>query len=422
VPEPERRTTGDLVAAALLTIGVLVTAGVLWYYGDARATTSQTAVAEPPALVEPTALPPSLAPVWQQPSGATPVPVVAGGSVVTGDGSEVVGRDPLTGDVRWRYARDIPLCTVVPAVRDNDRGGDGAGNGASNIGGFANALAAFSKDPRYCSEVVMLSGGTGRRAAQRNGDAEAGTHIVTDGTHITAAGARYLETWRSDLVRTTQYGQIAAPVNPGKQPRTGCEYGSLAVASNLIALIERCPGEQSDRLTVLKANPANSEQPEVNFSVQIGAAGASVVAVSADRVAVLLPDPARLASFDTAGNQVASYPLQVEVPTSTGRVELPVTTVTPAAVYWFTGSSTIALDPTDFTPRWTVEGTLGSGTLMAGRLLLPVPGELAVVDAASGERIGATPVDRGSYRGPVQLATAGSVVLEQRGDVLVALR
>jgi hypothetical protein len=47
---------------------------------------------------------------------------------------------------------------------------------------------------------------------------------------------------------------------------------------------------------------------------------------------------------------------------------------------------------------------------------------LAVLDPGTGERLGGAPVDRGSYQGIVQLATAGSVVLEQRGDQLVALR
>ena len=415
---PLRRTTGDLVAAALLSITVVVTAAALWHYSDANATESQTAATEPPLLVSPTALPPSLAPAWQQPSGATAAPVVAGHSVVTGEGSEVVGRDPLTGDVRWRYARDIPLCTVMPAVLEDLP--PGTTGGATRD--FENALAAFSKDPRFCSEVVMLDGGTGKRTAQRNGDAEAGTRIVSDGTHITATGTRYLETWRSDLVRTTQYGHVGAPVNPGKQPRTGCEYGSTAVASNQIGLIERCPNEDSDRLTVLKANPANAETPEVIFSVQAGTRGARVVAVSVDKVAVLLPDPARLVVYDNTGNQLASHPVDIDVPTATGTVEVPITTITPTAVYWYTGSSTIALDPADFTPRWTVDGTLGPGTLMAGRLLMPKPGELAVLDASTGEQVGDVPVDRGSYQGVVQLAVAGPVVLEQRGGQLGALR
>jgi hypothetical protein len=147
-----------------------------------------------------------------------------------------------------------------------------------------------------------------------------------------------------------------------------------------------------------------------------------VVAVSPTHVAVLLPDPARLASYDSAGNQIATHPLDLTAPTTTGRLDAPLTTITPGAVYWFTGSSTIALNPADFAPLWTLPGTLGPGTLFAGRLLVPTPGELAVVDAQTGARLGGTPVDRGSHRGPVQLATAGSVVLEQRGGQLVALR
>jgi hypothetical protein len=69
-----------------------------------------------------------------------------------------------------------------------------------------------------------------------------------------------------------------------------------------------------------------------------------------------------------------------------------------------------------------VEGTLGSGVLYAGRLLVPTDGRLAVLEANTGQRLGETPVDRGSYHGPVQLSAAGPVVLEQRGSTLVALR
>src|SRR5207248_342680 len=55
------------------------------------------------------------------------------------------------------------------------------------------------------------------------------------------------------------------------------------------------------------------------------------------------------------------------------------------------------------------------------RLVLPVPGALAVLDTTNGEQIGALPVDRGGYRGPVDTAGSGEVVLEQRGDTVVAL-
>jgi PQQ-like domain len=412
VVAPERRTRGDLVAVAVIAVAVLTAVTLLWRFSDARATVSQPAGGEPAALVAPAALPPSLAQAWEAPSGATPAPVLTGSTVVTADGREVVGRDPFTGEPRWRYVRDIDLCTASAA--------------------WNNALTVWSKDPRFCSEVTALSGDNGTRADQRNGDAERGTRVLFDGTHATAIGHRYLETWRSDLVRTTQYGAVPTPVNPGKQPRSGCTYVSAAVAANQIALIERCPsdgGETGDRLTVLKANPKEAEQPEVIFSVPLGVPAALVVAVSGQRTAVLMPDPNRLAVYDAEGRQVGSYWVDVPLPAAgmnasngSGAPAVADTMITADTTYWFTGSSTVALDHDELRPQWTVDGTLGSGAIFAGRLLVPAQDQLVVLDAASGARLGATPVDRSGYAGPVRLATAGSVVLEQRGAQLVALR
>lgn len=427
----ERRTRGDLVAVAVIAIGVLTAAALLWRFSDARATVSQPAGGEPVALDQPTALPPSLEQVWSAPSSATPAPLVAGSTAVTADGREVVGRDPFTGQPRWRYSRDIDLCTATSAWGD--------------------ALTVWTKEPRYCSEVTALDGDSGKRAAQRNGDSERGTRVLFDGTHATAIGGRYLETWRSDLVRTTQYGAVPTPVNPNKQPRSGCTYLSVAVGVNLLGLIERCPSDgatdaaTADRLTVLKANPKEAEQPEAAFSVQLRGPGTQVLAVSAQRTVVLLPSPNRLAVFDEKGNQIGVYRVDFTPPPATPSAPsasptqaspspqngpavaagpaVADTMVGPSAVYWFTGSSTVALDPGDnFRPLWTAEGTLGSGMLYAGALLVPATDQLIVLDAATGKQLGATPVDRGGYYGPVRLASAGPVVLEQRGGTLVALR
>ncbi len=401
---PERRTRGDVVATAAIVVAVLVVATILWRFGDARATVSEPNLGEAPvALVEPNTLPPALAEVWSAPSGATPSPVVAGATVVTADGREVIGRDPFTGERRWRYSRDIDLCTATAA--------------------FGTALTLWSKDPRYCSEVTSFVGDTGRRANQRNGDAERGARVLFDGSHATAVGNQYLETWRSDLVRTSQFGVLPAPVNPGKQPRQGCRYASVVAAANQLAIAERCGEPDGDLLTLLKANPKESDLPEQLFSVKLSTPAALVVATTTQRTAVLLPGPPRLAVYDTKGNQVGEFPVPAVLPPTNGTAPvLADTTVTPSFVYWHTGSSLIALDTTELRPQWTVDGVLGSGAVMAGRLLVPAPGELAVLDTATGERIGATPVDRGGHTGPVRLATAGSVVLEQRGNLLVALR
>ena len=71
----------------------------------------------------------------------------------------------------------------------------------------------------------------------------------------------------------------------------------------------------------------------------------------------------------------------------------------PSAVYWFTGSSTVALSPTNYQPMWTVPGTIGAGTVFAGNYLAPVPNGLLVLNQATGERIGEIGVNRHGYTG-----------------------
>jgi hypothetical protein len=91
-------------------------------------------------------------------------------------------------------------------------------------------------------------------------------------------------------------------------------------------------------------------------------------------------------------------------------------------VFWFTGSKTIALSTTDLSPLWTIDDTLGAGTVFAGYLLLPIKDGIAVIDQETGARVAAAQVNRDGHTGPVEMATLGPMVLEQRGSTLVALR
>ncbi|MGH3803418.1 MAG: Rv3212 family protein [Pseudonocardiaceae bacterium] len=422
MPAPERRTRLDLIVAAVLAVVTLAASVALWWTTDARRTTLVTAPG--PARQVPTSgqLPPSLAEAWRAPSPATPVPLLQGGIAVTGNGGVVAGRDLLSGAVRWSYQRDRPLCTVAAA--------------------FHQAVAVYQRG-ETCSEVTALEWADGRRGPQRTSPVQAPTRLAANGTQVAASGQRYLEVWRSDLVRTLTYGQLPTPVKPGAQPRPECTHGSMALGSAIgsgaigsgaigsgavesrgrLAVVEQCPGERV-RLTVQRSDPKEPDQPEVDFSTLLGGTQARVVAVSRDRVAVALPDPARLVVLDKQGKAVAEHPLAV--PNSDlqgnppgGLVEV---TVTPIQMYWFTGSATVALDVTDLRPRWTRPGSLGSGSEVAGRLLLPVPGALAVLDPTTGQQVAALPVDRDGYRGPVGTANSGGVMLEQRGATLVALR
>ncbi len=399
MPAPERRTRGDIAAVALIAVAVLALGTGLWWVSDARGTTLRTAAAPSTPLPEPASVPTSLQRLWQAPSAATPVPVVQDGTVVTGDGGTVNGRAPATGEVRWSFRRDLPLCTV------------GAGAGA---------VLAVYRDGGYCSEVTALDPADGSRGPQRTGPLRAPTRLLTAGGNlVVATGQRYLEVWRSDLVRTLQYGALPTPVQPGAQPRAGCSYGSVAVAGGLLGVIERCPGERADRLTVQHADPADADQPEVEFSTLLPGNGAVLVALTSERSAVALPDPPRLVVLDETGERVAEHPLPA-VPATDPPGGVAATTSGNGVTYWFTGSSTVALGP-QLRPLWSVPGTLGPGTLLAGRLLVPVPDGLAVIDVATGKRLRLLPVDRGGYTGPVALASAGGIVLEQRGDTLVAM-
>ncbi|WP_434450502.1 Rv3212 family protein [Lentzea sp. E54] len=414
-PARSWRTRRDFVAIALIAVASVTASVLTWAFSDARATTSVTGPSSWEQLPEVTALPPSLAEVWRANSGASLSPVVVQTAakdtgeekpsiVVTGDGGEVNGRDPLTGDVRWTYKRDLPLCVVSTA--------------------WGRAMALYSKGTN-CSELTSLDGVTGERRAQRNGDAEPGTALLNEGSHLITTGSKFVEVYRrDDLVRSLEYGSLRAIVNPGKQPRVGCTYGSMVVTTGRFAMVERCPDDASDRITILKPNPDKSDEPKVFGSVLTGAKNAQVVAITEKLVAVAVPNPSRLLLFDAeTGNQVSEVPIDVpeadftDPPNHVTRVFS-----TKTNAFWFTGSKTIALSLETLTPLWTAEGTLGAGTTLAGRAVIPVRDGLRVFEQATGQVVGTIPVNREGHTGPVQLATAGPVVLEQRGGTLVALR
>lgn len=403
MPAPERRTRWDLTAAAALALAVLVGFTALWWISEARRTTLTPAAdlgaGTPVPLSQ---VPVALGEAWRAASPATPVPVVLGSTVVTAARGEVAGRELHAGALRWSYRRDLPLCTVAAALHE---------------------VVAVYQRGATCSEVTALNGNDGRRAAQRSGPVPAPTRLVAADGQVATTGRHYLEVWRSDLVRTLAYGRLPTPAQPGTQPRPDCLQGSVALGPGRLAVVEHCPGERV-RLTVQRSAPKQADQPEVIFSTLLRGTQARVVAINQTRVAVAQPDPARLVVLDEQGNVVADHPLNVadtdlRGDPPAGLVEL---TATPTGLYWFTGSATVALDTAELWPRWTHTGSLGPGSAVAGRLLLPVPGALAVLDPTSGTQVGTLPVDRGAYHGPVLTACAGDVVLEQRDDTLVALR
>ena len=401
MPRPERRTRGDLIAVALIVVAVLVGGVLVWLNSDARATRSEVAERPPPPPASPGAVPQTLSEAWREPSANTPRPVVAGPSVVTGSGSRVAGRDPATGAVRWSYDRDLPLCTV----------------GAE----WGRAVAVHRK-AHNCSEVTTLEGATGKRGPQRNSDADLGAQLISDGHYVTASGRGIIESWRSDLVRTQQFGVPAAPKNAGNNlKRPQCQHSSMAVGHGRVGLIENCPRESGDRLTVIKTQPRSDEKPDEVFSVGVGSPEAGVAAVTEQRAAVVTRDNGQLRVYDDSGKDLGSFPVRTGPPAFRGSTANEATEQGPRT-YWYTGADTVALDPEGLYPRWTVPDTLGPGTVFGGRLVVPVREGLAVHDPNTGARERVIPIDRQDYEGPIHLGSVGDTLLEQRGNTLVALR
>ena len=409
---PERRRRSDLVVAAIIVTVASLVLGLIWLGSDARGTTSVTAQTPLPPAQAASTVPASLSELWRAHSPATSTPVVAGGAVVAADGGSVAGFDPATGSRAWEYSRDRSLCDIV--------------------GAWDSAVAVY-RDERGCAQVTELNGSTGAREKQRTSDADAAIELSEDGTYVTSRGDTRLEVWRSDLVRTLEYGRVDAPVNPDGQPRSGCTLLSSASNSSRLAVLESCPGDAAARLTTLHPAPEDPREPEEFGSTIVTAltgadgpiAGAAVLATVGDRVAVAIPEhddaPAAVALFDGVCAPVMEFDLPEELTDGSEFDQSPAVIDAASVFSWWTGAGTVALALGDLSPRWMMPGALGPGALMAGRLLIPVPGGIAVVEAETGSIEQTIAFDRGDYSGPVSTAVIGDIVVEQRGDELVAL-
>lgn len=404
---PERRTRADLIVAATIVLVLMVAASVIWLRSDARGTTSVTA--DTPLALPASALsvPESLTERWRAPDPA-PGPVTAvGGAIVVGGENSVRGLNPVDGVEAWSYVRDRPLCAMV--------------------GAWDAAVAAFS-DPRGCGQVTELDGSTGERRDQRTNDADPSVTLTFDGTYVTQAGPTRLEVWRSDLVRTIEYGRVAAPVSSGDQPRSGCTLLSTGSSSARLAVLEQCPDEDGPRLTAQNPVPEDNTEPEINGStvltdVPVGGGGARVLAVVGDRIGLYLPpsgtNPARVAVFDGSSEFASAQALDEPAAPTAGPADV---TRTGTVLSWWTGGSTIGFTQIDLAQRWVLPDTLGPGAVMAGQLLVPISDGLAVVDIGNGVVTRTIAVDRGGYDGPVTLAVLGTGVVEKRGDEVVSLQ
>jgi hypothetical protein len=404
--KPERRTKGDVLAAAAIALTVAVVGALIWWTSDARATVSRPAATPAPAPTPAREVPAALKQLWTARSPGTTAPIVVSGTIATGDGRQVDGRDPGTGQSRWSYARDTDLC------------------GLSWVYHYA---VAVYKDDRGCGQVSTLDGATGRRGAARSGYADPRVRLSSDGTTVLSAGDTRLELWRSDMVRMLAYGETDARVKPSARGlHSGCRLISAAASSSAVSVLESCAQQPDVRLVLLRPGKEDDEpQQHVVAEPGIGAdSGARVLTVWENNTAVYLPSPQpRVEVVDDTGTTVASTLLPKAPSTSS------VVSQTGNLVTWWTGDSLMVFEASNLTLRYTIAagGTvpvvapLGPAAMMAGRLLVPVTGAIGVYDPLSGANERYIPVNRAPGAAAVVPAVSGSRVFEQRGDTVVAL-
>jgi hypothetical protein len=395
------------LGAAAIAVVVAATASLIWWTSDARATISRPAAVPAPTPNPAREVPATLNQLWTAASPATTAPVVVSGTVATGDGRQVDGRDPGTGQSRWSYARDSDLC------------------GVSWVYHYA---VAVYRDDRGCGQVSTLDGSTGRRGAARSGYADPRVRLSSDGTTVLSVGDTRVELWRSDMVRMLAYGETDARVKPSARGlHSGCRLISAAASSSAASVLESCVHQADLRLVLLRPAKEDDEpQQHVVPEPGIGAdSGARVLTVWENKTALYLPSPEpRVDVIDETGTTVSST-LLPKPPSSSAAVSQAGNLVT-----WWTGASLMVFEASNMTLRYTIAAgettaPLGPGVMMAGRLLVPVTGAIGVYDPVSGANERYIPVNRTPNTPQagraVVPAVSGSRVFEQRGDTVVAL-
>ncbi|AEF42207.1 Rv3212 family protein [Hoyosella subflava] len=412
---PERRSRADVVATVAIIMLVVVATFTIWWRSDYRQT--QSAPAERPieAVTGALATPTSVREVWRAPSEASTVPITSGGTVVSTRAGEVAGHDVATGTLRWRYERQRELCAVT---------------------GQEHQVVAVYRTPRGCTQVTALESATGVRGEQRTSDADTSVTLTADGPHIMSQGPQRLEVWRSDLVRTLEFGRVAAPVNPDRQQRGGCDILDAHITRSRVAAVLQCPEEAGERLVLLDSTPERNNEPEEHGSALIttndaglgeipGAEGTSLAAISAQLTAIFVPgDTDEVAVYGQEGTAIHRWSL-ADVPAapgisdddppigfiperrSTGTVSAPTD-----LAYWFTGTDVVSLSGRDFRPLWRVPAA-GPPAVMAGQLLVPTAAGISVHNARTGALERTIALDRNG-EDVTGLAVLGDFILEQR--------
>lgn len=402
-----RATRRDAIATGVITAVSAVAIAGAWFTADIRGAhldSADTPVTEAPAPAKlPTSVDEAFRAENKNTAGIARPLAAAGLTIATSDsGARALNAD---GEQVWEYTRDEdPLCSAGVA--------------------WGKVVLAF-KTGRGCGDVVSLDAATGTYADTRSANNSESVVAVSSNDRVGTVSNERVELWRSDLVRTVEYGNVEAKQEAEHQPHEECTIGSALTRTELLAVTDSCPEDpESTFLRLQKTSPEDSRKPEITKDITIDGSGARLVAVGQNAAAVYIPgESPRIEAYDTSGKKISSTKVEpapelVDSPSPYA----PATADLPHHMTWFDGNRLYLFNPATLQVERVVEDALGTGIGLGDRLVVPTRDGLAEVDWATGKIRRTVKVDREGYTGPVHLQRAGEVLVEQRGDEVIGLR
>lgn len=396
---PLRRTKNDLVATAVISTVAVLAVGTVWFTAPIRGS-ELTSASEPfVASNALTTVPEELDEAWRAPD-TTPgnhKPSITGGVIIGANDTTLHGYTP-DGDVLWTYERDVELCAMSP--------------------GFDAAIATY-RTGIGCGDAVSISVTDGQYKATRSAIASDDVAPIVSNDRVGIVGTDRVELWRSDLVRTVEYGEVDAQQEADQQPHPQCSITSAMTRKDLLAVTETCP-DGSTFLRFQPTTPEDSRAPEVSQNIRIEAPEAQLVAIGEDAAAIYVDSPApAIISINNQGETLQNQMVEAaSMPTAPHQAA---TADLPHHMSWFDGERLTLFSPGNLAVGPILDDAIGTGIAIDGQLLYPVAEGIAVADWDTGETLRTIPVDRTGYDGAVSLGVAGGTIVEKRGSELVGL-
>ncbi|MCQ4627941.1 hypothetical protein KBX17_09035 [Corynebacterium sp. CCUG 65737] len=400
---PLRRTRGDLIATAVIAAVCVLLLLIAYFTAPIRQDELAPAAEEFPDAGILANVPNGLTESHTLPDASpSPRPLVVNGLVITYADNTITATNPA-GEPEWTYKRGPELCGMASA--------------------WGNVVAVY-RTKIGCGDVVSIKAATGQYVDTRSAISPEHVAVIASNDRVGSvgnAGISRAELWRSDLVRTVEYGELEARQEPETQPNPGCTLTSALTRTELLAITERC--EDGAWLRFQKTTPEDSRKPEMHDGSVAIPEGAYLVGISQDAAAIHDPATSKVTSYDKDGVELAS----ASVPESNLLADSAIgvadvqTADLPHHMSYFDGNNLLLLDPATLAVTTIYQGALGTGAAIGGRLLYASSDGIAVADWDSETVEKVIPVDRGGFTGQVAVASAGPTIVEKRGADVVVL-